>query len=152
MSDNKWQVSRWMSRELKTVGPKAPLVDAFEQMREHRIRHLPVVEGRKLVGILSDRDVREFYPQREHLRSGQSVFSERLMTTLVSEVMAKNPITVHSGTRLREVAETLCREKIGALPVLDGQRLVGIITAEDVLWALVENFDAIEEALENPAL
>lgn len=152
MSENRWQVRRWMSRELKTVRPDAPLVDAFERMREHRIRHLPVVEGKKLVGILSDRDVREFYPHREHLRSGQSVFSERLMSTQVSEVMARQPHTVHSSTRLREVAELLCRKKIGALPVVDGQRLVGIITAEDVLWALVESFDDIEQALENPEL
>ncbi|GIW71971.1 MAG: hypothetical protein KatS3mg102_1513 [Planctomycetota bacterium] len=140
MAEDDWLVSRWMSRNVVTVKPSDRLVDAFEKMREHRIRHVPVVERGRLVGIVSDRDVRHALPMRaEQEAAGDDLYGRAMLETPVDKVMSRHPITCTPETTIREAAEIICREKVGALPVLDGERLVGIISAEDLLWAFVEN-------------
>ncbi len=138
MSAEARYVARWMTKNVRTVAPTDPVVDAFEIMFEHRIRHIPVIESGRLVGILSDRDVRPFYPKRGDF--GQT-YGEKLMATPVAEVMTKRPRTVDSATTVREAAQIICQDKIGALPVVDDDTLVGIVSAEDVLWAFVEHAD-----------
>ncbi|RME74178.1 MAG: CBS domain-containing protein [Planctomycetota bacterium] len=136
-----WLVSRWMSRDVVTVQPEDRLIDVFEHMRERRIRHVPVLADGQLVGIVSDRDVRHALPMRTGESGGveREVFGEALFETPVDKVMTRHPITVGPETTIREAAEIVCREKIGALPVVSGGELVGIVSAEDLLWAFVEN-------------
>lgn len=126
-----------MSRKVKTLTPDERMVDAFEGMQEHRIRHIPVVNKGKVVGILSDRDVRPFLPTRGAMKG--PTYSKSLMETRIKDVMSRKPVTISEFSTLREAAELLCRERIGALPVVDDGKLEGIITTEDVLWAFVDS-------------
>ena len=139
MIGDEWSVSRWMSQKLYTVSSKDPLVDAFELMHQHRIRHVPVLDHGRLVGIVSDRDVRQTLRLRGHGIDDTALFGDEVSQKRVADVMARKPITVSLESTVREAAELLCREKIGALPVLDDDKLVGIISAEDLLWAFVEH-------------
>jgi acetoin utilization protein AcuB len=143
----RWVASHWMSAHVHTVTPEDYLVDAFELMRVHRIRHLPVVDRGRLVGIISDRDVRHALPMRAERRDAtdQDLYARVLLKTRIERVMTRNPITIEPDATIREAAEIICREKIGALPVLAGGELKGIISAEDLLWAFVENTKDIEE-------
>ena len=129
MQDNPRFVARWMSRDLETIAPSAALADALEVMERRRIRHLPVLDEGKLVGLLSDRDTRRC------LEGGQSADAAS-----VREVMtpAKKLRCVSAGTTVREAAELICREKINSLPVVQNETLVGIVTSEDLLWAFLE--------------
>lgn len=131
-------VGRWMSTELKTVTPESLLADALDLMTNHRIRHLPVEAGGELVGILSTRDA-----YRAAMRPSPREGFDALQETKVSDVMTRAPLhTAHPADRVREAAERLCREKVSALPVVEGTRLVGIVTSEDLLWALMETSDS----------
>jgi acetoin utilization protein AcuB len=131
-------VERWMSRCVFTTKPDSCLIDAFEIMRDHRIRHVPVVDGEKLVGIVSDRDVRSALPSRRGLQEGWASFGGALLSTKIAHVMSVMPITIRPAASIREAAQIMCRDKIGALPVVDGDRLIGILSAEDILWAISE--------------
>lgn len=134
---NPWHVRRWMSSNVHTTEPKADLVDAFEIMRTHRVRHVPVLDGGRLVGIVSDRDVRHALPMRSGT-GDHDIYGKALFETRVEQVMTRRPLTVTPDTTIREAAEIACREKVGALPVLEGEKLVGIVSAEDLLWAYVD--------------
>ena len=136
--EQRLSVECWMSKRLFTTKPDSRLIDAFEMMRDHRIRHVPVVEGGKLVGIVSDRDVRSALPSRSALQGGCASLGEALLEARISQVMSMMPITIAPDASIREAAQVMCRAKVGALPVVDDGRLVGIVSAEDVLWAVAE--------------
>ena len=140
----RWHVARWMSTKVQTLEPDDKLVDAFDLMRIHRIRHVPVLENERLVGIVSDRDVRHALPLRD--LESDKIYGKELMTTPIGRVMTRNPLTTDPDAPIREAAMIIGREKIGALPVMSGERLVGIISAEDLLWAFVENTADLPEA------
>lgn len=128
------KVGEFMSRDLVTVSPKEAVTVAEHLMKAKRIRHLPVVSDGALVGIVSDRDVRRVLPS-----PATSLEIHELHYLLdkiqVASVMAREVITVTPETPIESAADLLLRHKIGALPVLDGVRLVGIISEVDVLQA-----------------
>lgn len=98
-------------------------------MEEHHIRHLPVVRGSKVVGIISDRDVR--------LVSGLSI-AEKFQVQ-ASDLMSTDPLIVRASTPLDEVARLMAEKKIGSAIVEDRDSgLLGIFTATDALTALIE--------------
>jgi acetoin utilization protein AcuB len=130
-------VDRWMTRTVHTASSNGSLVEAFEIMRDYRVRHVPIVDGGRLVGILSDRDLRTALPSIGQVRAGDSV-TRALLVRRIEEVMTTLPITIAEQASIRTAAEIMCREKVSALPVVTDGRLAGIITAEDLLWALVE--------------
>jgi acetoin utilization protein AcuB len=134
-----WLVERWMSSPPVALGPEATIKDALEAMSEHRIRHVPVVEGGRLVGIVSDRDTRHALPLRTPHPEPDVTHLGRLLAIPLGSIMTRNPITIDRGATIRDAAEVICREKIGALPVVEDGRLLGIISAEDLLWAFLEN-------------
>jgi acetoin utilization protein AcuB len=117
-------VAHWMTAQPYSITPEEPLTAACAQMQRHNIRALPVVEGGKLVGIVSDRDV------RTHL--------SYLESTTVRQAMSTPPLTVTPGMSIVEVARILRERKVGDLPVLQDDRLVGMISTSDLLAALVE--------------
>ena len=131
MSDDPIRVRRWMSADLVTASPSTALGDALETMNGRRIRHLPILDNGGLVGLLSDRDARRC------IDGGASNAGTK---TPVRELMthAENLRVVFPDTLVREAAELLCRQKISALPVVEGMNLVGIVTSEDLLWAFLE--------------
>jgi acetoin utilization protein AcuB len=95
-------------------------------MRDHRFRHLPVVEDGQLLGILSDRDLRPV------------LLSPTLARARVGELMSEDLTTVGPDALVEEAASLLVVKKIGCLPVVADGRLVGIVTETDLLGVLVE--------------
>lgn len=139
MSEASWEVSHWMSKKVFTVPASGTIADAFELMREHRIRHIPVIEKGQLAGIVSDRDIRPHLPTRKKLAEGDEAYGKTLRKTAISDVMSRHPITITPEWTIQEAAKRMCREKVSCLPVMDKSGLIGIISAEDLLWAFVEN-------------
>lgn len=140
-----WTVRRWMSTKLETLGPEDRLIDAFELMRTHRIRHIPILADGRLVGIISDRDIRHALPLRAGARpEASAAYAPALFETKIELAMTRHPITTDPDATLREAAEVICRERIGALPVVAADQLVGIVSAEDLLWAFLENTSGAE--------
>lgn len=134
-------VRDWMTKDPLTAGPATSIKAAWKSLQEHRIRHLPVVEGGKLVGIVTDRDLRRVLPS-----PATSLEIHELHYLLdkitVSEVMTKDVITTSPFTAIAEAARTLLRNRIGALPVLEGGALAGILSQTDVLEAFTSAAEA----------
>ena len=97
-----------------------------EVMTMHGIRHIPVVDHKRAVGIISDRDLKIL----EHLEGVDAVMAEN--------IMVRDPFTVESGTSLEDVVLAMSKQKIGSAMVCDGGEIVGIFTSTDALNALVE--------------
>lgn len=129
-------VSRWMTKSLMTIKPKETLRHARERMAKYRINQLPVVVSDKLVGIVTDRDVRDAYPSSLRLFYGKDV-DEFGDSHTVEEVMTYNVVSVTPQTSLREAAQRLRQQRFGALPVVEQDKLVGIITRSDLLDAML---------------
>jgi len=112
-----------MTREVVTIGPETPCDEARRLMEEHRIRHLPVVDAGRLVGMLSDRDVRSVAVQSPGAVAGR--------------IMTPDPVTVTPQTRVEHAARLMLDARFGSLPVTEGHTLVGIVTYTDLLRAFV---------------
>ena len=129
------QISQLMSKKLITIGPDDLLEDALRLLRRRGVRHLIVMNGSRLVGILSDRDVkRALHPSRMKTRVrsvGGIVFM--LEPIHVEEIMTPSPVTVHPGAPAHAAARTMLDRKFGALPVVDRRKVVGIVTETDLL-------------------
>ena len=120
-----------MTTDPLTVTPTETIGQADELMNTNRIRQLPVVEGKELVGIVTDRDIRSFL-SGSLLEDPEA--REKALNTKVSEIMTTEPITVSPEDDLEEVVELLIEEKVGGIPVVDKSvGLVGIVTYMDVL-------------------
>lgn len=128
-------VGRRMTKDPKTVSPDDTLTRAADIMREFRINHLPVVEKGKLVGILSDTDLRN-----ASLASGpaQGAQTPADRSSRVREVMKTEVWSLTPEDSLEDALLVICRKKFGALPVLSEDRLVGILTKVDLLHAVVD--------------
>jgi acetoin utilization protein AcuB len=120
-----------MARRFACVPPEASLLEAGALMRDAKIRHLPVVRGEVLVGILSQRDLADAAPP--------SAPGSELRPLSVGQVMRSDPWTAEESTPIREAAQRMLRYRIGCLPVVragpDGPLLVGIVTESDLLRA-----------------
>ncbi len=116
-------VRMWMSKDLATVTAQTPAAEALKLMNERKIRRLPVLSNNELVGIVVKSDL---------------VRVQQAPTMLVSEVMSKNPATVGPETPIEEAGMVMRDRRIGALPVVDQKKLVGMITETDVFRALIE--------------
>jgi CBS domain-containing protein len=126
------RVEDLMSRDLATLNRNDELSLADDVMRLGRIRHLPVVdeETGALVGIVSQRDL--FRGALVSALGYGERTARRVMRSIpVKEVMTNDPVTTRSNTPLREAAQMMLSGKIGCLPVVDGDELVGILTEAD---------------------
>jgi len=122
-----------MTEPAVAVSPSDSLIDAAKLMVDHQIRHLPVVEDGAVVGMLSDRDIRTVAgdPVR-YLEAGDGA---HLLS--VRDAMATTALTIHENRPLRDVANELVDEKVGALPIVDADgKLIGIVSYVDALRAL----------------
>jgi acetoin utilization protein AcuB len=130
------KVADVMTESPITVEPNDTIGQAEEILNERDIRQLPVLEGTELVGIITDRDMRSFLSGRLF---GTPEEREKAMNTKVSSVMTSKPISLSPEDELRDAVELLIEEKIGGIPVVDGEkRLVGIVTYVDVLRCILE--------------
>jgi acetoin utilization protein AcuB len=113
-----------MTEGAQTVSPSMPAPEAFELMRRNRIHHLVVAEGSNVIGVLSDRDIGS--------RPGSSVRAGRT----VADLMTAHAVTVGPADTIRRAANLMRGRTIGCVPVVDGKRLVGILTVSDLLELL----------------
>ena len=118
-----------MSSPVITITPDTRMQDAYRLMQEKGIRHLPVVDRNGLVGVITDRD----------LRLATSALSPSPFPpgSQVAEAMCRNPLTADAGDPVEDAARTMRDRKIGCLPVLEEEQLVGIITGVNLLDALM---------------
>jgi acetoin utilization protein AcuB len=129
-----------MTPTVATASPDTTLADAIGTMRVHRIRHLPILERGRLVGIVADRDLRLAMPPA--WAPDLELLQQALQQRTVSEIMTGNVITVTPDTPMEEAARQLYANRIGCLPVMDGASLVGMLTEADVLKAFTDLFSA----------
>lgn len=120
-----------------TVIPQASVAEAWDLMRELEVRHVPVVEGGALVGMLSDRDLARLDMSRLLELEGADALRHELATPIV-KLMSPDVILVEPETEVSDVVELLLEHKVGAVPVVRGgsREVVGIISYVDVLRAL----------------
>ena len=121
-----------------TAPATMPVLEARQLMLEKRIRHLLVTDGPKLLGIVTDRDVRLNLPSPATSLSVWEI-NYLLARMTLSSVMTQNVVVVESGREATEAAQVMLDNKIGALPVVDRGHLVGIITETDLLRAFVKS-------------
>ena len=131
-------VGRRMKRDLVTVPPGATLEEAASLLKANRIHHLPVVEGERLLGIVTNTDLRNatldgMFGGADRGDSGRPV--------TVGEIMTREVVTLSPGDTLDDAMLILSGQRIGALPVVEGGRLVGIVTKADILSALLSTLD-----------
>ena len=126
-----------MTPDHTTVIPEASVAEAWDLMRDLDIRHLPVVEGRTLVGMVSDRDLGRLNMAGILASDGADALREELATPVV-KIMSADVISVDTETDLGEVVTLLIEHKVGALPIVSpGTRdVVGILSYIDVLKVL----------------
>lgn len=125
-----------MSRDLAMVTPADSIRIAIERMREHQCRRLPVLEEGKLVGIVTDRDLRRATNSPFVLR--ERWYDEFVLDNIsVKACMSSNPRTVTPQTKIVEAARLMRDKKIGGLPVVDKDALVGMVTETDLLDYLI---------------
>jgi CBS domain-containing protein len=121
------RIENRMTEYPATAAPRTGVTAAIALMRKHAIRHLPVVSKGKVVGIVSDRDLRQ-----------AEILSDS-MQLLVSDVMTRKPYCVKVGTPLMDVAAVMAKRKLGCAIVLDREnRVVGIFTTTDGMRVLSE--------------
>ena len=130
------QVSDYMTPDPMTLSPEDNLQTALETMRIRGVRRLPVTVGETLVGLVTEGDVKRAEPSM--LSESEEGFNRVMEGTPVSRIMIQNPVTVTAETPLLEAAETLHSTKYGALPIVSGGRVVGILTDNDLVRALVD--------------
>lgn len=131
-------VSDWMTKKVFILYPDDYLSDAITLMKEHSIKHLPVMKNDKLKGILSDRDIKEYSPSKATTLDIYELHY-LLANTKVKDVMKTGISTLGPDAPVEEAALIMLDQGIGCLPVLDhGSNLVGIISDKDIFRALVD--------------
>ncbi len=116
-------VGQIMTRKVATISPDKQVGQALRLMQKRGIRHLPVVQDDRMVGWITSRDLREV------------LLASMLEKITVGDVMVPAPITVTPDTSVEETARLVVEHKIGGMPVMEGDRLVGVITMLDLISA-----------------
>ena len=118
-------VQKYMTTSPHTIGDDQPMSVAHRMMREHNIRHLPVLRGAKIVGMVSDRD----------LNMVETLKDVDPRQVLVSEAMSQDPYVVSPDAALDEVVSTMAQSKFGSAVVTQHDKVVGIFTTVDACRA-----------------
>jgi acetoin utilization protein AcuB len=139
-----------MSRQVVTIGASDSCLEAVGRMHRTRVRHLPVVDrDGQLVGIVTDRDLRHhLFSPRVYKEVGTIGVDILLKAVPVAEIMSTGVISAGPEDELMTAAGRMAEERIGSLPVVDGGRVVGIITETDVLRQICQVDAASPECAE----
>jgi len=133
-------ISHIMTKSVVTVNQNDDLTKVVEKLKSNSIRHLPVVNGKKVVGIISRTDINRLTFCA--LFDGQEGSDEAVLQMLtIPQVMTAKPKTVSSNTIIRDLAEIFSKEEFHALPVVDNDELQGIVTTTDVIRYFLEQYD-----------
>ncbi len=128
------RVSQIMSQDIVVISPDKRVGQALNLMQKHSIRHLPVIQNDYMVGWITSRDLREV------------LLASMLEKITVGDVMIKEPIRVGPDTHVEEAARLLLEHKIGGMPVMEGERLVGIITMLDLISAFLTMLELLRSS------
>jgi CBS domain-containing protein len=129
------EIANWMSRSPACISPNDTLAAAKKLMDAGHFRRLPVVENDKLVGIITERDLRQHWGY--------------LDSTKVNAAMTSDPVTVTPRNTAEEAAHLMLQHKIGGLPVVDNRKLVGILSTSDLIRALLNVIQAAEHIMDD---
>ncbi|SEI00255.1 CBS domain-containing protein [Paenimyroides aquimaris] len=133
-------VSQIMTKNLETLTTNQSLYEAESLFKKHGIRHIPVVEGKKIVGVLSYSDLLKisYADVTDNEDTVESVVYDMFT---IPQVMAKVPLTVTAETTVKEVVEILAKQSFHSLPVVENDNeLVGIVTTTDLLNYFLEQY------------
>ncbi len=130
-------VKNRMTKNPITITSNEPITDAVALMREKNLKRVPVVDGDKVVGILTQSDIQKVSPTKA---TSLSVFEINyiLSKTTVKDAMTKKPIIIEADNLLEEAAVIMRQNRIGTLPVVENGKLVGIITESDIFDAFID--------------
>jgi CBS domain-containing protein len=133
-------ISAIMTKDVITLNHSDNLETAEQLFKSNNIRHIPVVNGNAIIGMLSYTDL-----LRISFADAVDEFEDSVDTVVynmftIEQVMAKNLVSVTSNTTIKEVAEVLSKKEFHALPVVDNDTLVGIVTTTDLINYLLEQF------------
>lgn len=120
-----------------TIAYDAPINDAVEMFRENNLKRLPVTDNEKVIGILTQGDIQKVSPTKA---TSLSIFEINylLSKVTVKDAMSKNPITISPDSLLEEAAVTMRKNRIGTLPVVENNKIIGIITESDIFDAFID--------------
>jgi len=128
-----------MTQDVATLGPEASVAQAWTLCRERKVRHIPIVEDGRLIGLISDRDLRDASPVRKSDDGGgENVFGWSSMR----DIMSASPVTIGPFDTIDHAAKEIHERRIGCLPVVEDGKLVGIITSSDMMRTLIDLFGA----------
>ncbi|GIW21895.1 MAG: membrane protein [Candidatus Sericytochromatia bacterium] len=131
-------VSKIMSTNLKTVNLTNDLNDVKAIFNEHKVRHIPVVSGNKLIGLIS---LTDFMRITYNVGEVKDQINQAIFSTLgIKDVMTTDLITVSPNDTIRDVAEILANKEFHALPVVEGDELKGIVSTTDIIKYLLEQY------------
>lgn len=130
-------VKNRMTKNPHTIGADAPITDAVALLREKGLKRLPVVDGERVVGILTQSDIQKVSPTKA---TSLSIFEiNYLLSKLtVKDAMTKKALTIEADSLLEEAAVLMRENRIGTLPVVEDGKLVGIITESDIFDAFID--------------
>jgi acetoin utilization protein AcuB len=129
-------VKDWMTRDPVTVTDETSMMKAIHLMKQNRFRRLPVMHENHLVGIITDRDLKEASPSKATTLDVHELYY-LLAELQVKDIMTRNPLTVSSQDTVEHAAQLMLENTISGLPVVDDGQLVGILTQSDVFRAFM---------------
>jgi len=129
------QIANWMTRNPVCITRQNTLARAKELMDAGRFRRVPVIDNDKLVGIITERDLRQHW--------------DYLDSTKVDAAMTPDPVTITPRVTAEDVARLLLQHKIGGLPVVENGKLVGIVSTSDLLRAFLNVVQAAEHIMDD---
>ena len=134
----KESIKNIMSDDLITGNSQDQFSDVKSKMEQHKIHHLPIVEGDKIVGIVSRTDIYKFSHSRAYITDGEVDHSLDVAVP-VEKLMTKNPVTIKVTDTIKHAVEILSEHSFNSVPVVedDHQKLVGIVTSKDLMTYLV---------------
>lgn len=120
------KVEAWMVKDIFSIGYDAGIRDALMAMKKHSVRHLPVVENGLFLGLVTLGDLK------------QAIIASMIEQLKVSDVMIRKPYTITRETSLEKAAQIIYEKRIGCLPVVEDEKIVGILTVNDILKAFID--------------
>lgn len=138
--NNNTPISKIMTTDVVTLNRKDSLDTAEMLFKTHKIRHIPVVNEDIILGMLSFTDLLRISFADAVFEDEESIDTVVYNMFTIEQVMAKKLVSVSSGTTIREVANILSKKEFHALPVVDDNKLVGIVTTTDLLNYLLEQY------------
>ena len=138
------KVKELMTKKVLTVSPLDKIDRVFVLIHFKNIRHVPVLDKGKLVGMISDRDLKKVLGPTKKIIEKSDGTTVTIISRQVRTLMNRRLITIEPEQRAADAAAIMANKKIGCLPVVHKNKLVGIITATDILKAFVKLCNLIE--------